>query len=124
MNVLCKYRLLLTNAKIQQSSPFPAGWHEGRGLGLGYACEDVDCGWDAVDLTAAQERVEEVIVDVDHSLLIGCCEPDGGFEPSYPTVGMLPVTSIGIFSIAQGVCSGSIVPSPGLPSVFLYACIE
>ena len=94
---VCKYGQLLTATNIQQSSPLPSRWHEGRGLGLGYASEDVDCGGNAVDLTAAHERVEEVIVDVDHSLLIGCCEPDGGFEPSYPTVGMLPVTSIGLF---------------------------
>jgi len=70
---VCKYGLLLTATNIQQSSPFPSRWHEGRGLGLGDASEDVYCGRDAVDLTAAQEGVQEVVVDVDHSVLVGCC---------------------------------------------------
>ena len=68
-----EYRLLLASTNIQQSSPLPSRWHEGRGFSLGDASEDVYCGGDAVDLTAAHERVKEVVVDVDHSVLIGCC---------------------------------------------------
>ena len=69
---VCKYGLLLTATNIQQSSPFPSRRHEGRGLGLGDASEDVYCGGDSVDLTAAQKGVEEVVVYVVHSLLVSC----------------------------------------------------
>jgi len=68
---VCKYGQLLTATNIQHSSPFPSRRDEGRGLGLGNASEDVHCGRNAVDLAAAQERVKEVVVDVDHSLLVG-----------------------------------------------------
>jgi hypothetical protein len=84
---VCKYGLLLTATNIQQLSPLPSRRHEGRGLGLGDASEDVHCGGDAVDLTAAQEGVQEVVVDVDHSVLVGCCWSRWGIRTLIPHIG-------------------------------------
>lgn len=81
---VCKYGQLLTTTNIQQLSPLPSRRHEGCCLCLGDASEDVYCGGNAVDLTAAHEGVEKVVVDVDHSLLVGCCCSRWGIRTLIP----------------------------------------